>query len=101
MAISFIENIEELQVKTEIVEGEEVKVRKIRITATRIDDVTGSRIPAKEVDWAYNRGDVIALAVKVGNKIAAQIPTDTAKLAVIADYKGRFHTYLTERPDLK
>ena len=101
MAISFTENIEELRVTTKIVENQEVKIRKIRLTATRIDAVTGSSIPVKQIAWVSNVTELTALAIKVGDEIAAKISAETAKAAMIADYKTKFHDYLIAREDLK
>jgi len=100
MAIVFSDNIEILQRK--VYEGGEV-ARKIRMTATRTDDVTGSVVSKHDIKWVTgNDVPVIeAMAVGLANAILADLPEKVADDEAIAGYKTRLHTYLTERSDLQ
>ena len=100
MAIVFTDNIEVLQRK--VVEGEEVS-RKLKMSATRTDDVTGSIISKKVIKWVTgNDVPVIeAMAVELGDMILADISEVTAEDTVIGAYKTSLHTYLSERSDLQ
>ena len=100
MAIVFSDNIEILQRK--VYEGGEV-ARKIKMTATRTDDVTGSVISKYDVKWITgNDVPVInAMGIGLGDALLADLPEKVADYAAIAGYKTRLHTYLTERSDLQ
>ena len=82
-----------------------VKEYKYRATATRLDSDTGSRVPAKQVAWITTGDDenaqLVALRDKVGDEIAANMQEAIAQKAKIIDYKTKFHTYLTGRPDIQ
>ena len=100
MAIVFTDNIEVLQRK--IVEGEAV-ARKLKMSVTRTDDVTGSIISKEVIRWIVGNDvpTINAMAVQLGDMILADLPEVIADAAAIAGYKSQLHTYLTERSDLQ
>ena len=100
MALVFTDNIEVLQRK--VYEGGEV-ARKLKMSASRTDDVFGSIISKEVIKWVTgNDVPVIeAMAVELGDMILAEIPGVSAEATVIGAYKTSLHTYLTERSDLQ
>ena len=100
MAIKITDDIKILQRKDVV--GGEVD-RKLKMSASRTDDVAGSTISKKVIKWVTgNDVPVIeAMAVELGDMILAEIPGVSAEATVIGAYKTSLHTYLTERSDLQ
>ena len=100
MTIGFKDNIEVLQRK--VVEDEEIS-RKLRMSATRTDDVTGSTISKEVIKWVTgdNTPAIESMAVELGDMILADLPENKAEALVVCAYKTNLHAYLSERSDLQ
>jgi hypothetical protein len=97
MAITFTENIQVLVTK---VDGE-VKTRKIKASATRIDSEAGTSISKYDIAMIPNDdttdAKMIDLVDSVWDKIKADIPDETAEQAAIKDYETKMHNRLLAR----
>jgi hypothetical protein len=101
MAIVFTENIEILQRK---VNDNNAVSRKIKMSATRTDTATGGSVINKDTIAWITGADVVAInnmAIELGNMILADIPEKTADNAVVVEYEGKLHDYLTVREDIQ
>ena len=101
MAIVFTENIEIIQRK---VNDNNAVSRKIKMSATRTDTATGGSVISKDnIAWITG-ADVVAInnmAIELGNKILVDIPEKVADNAVVVEYEGKLHDYLTVREDIQ
>jgi len=97
MAITFTEDIQVL--KTTVVEG--VKIRKLKASATRIDDEAGTSISKYDIALIPNddtlNAKMIKLVDSVYDKIAADIDEEVTKNAAIKNFETKMHTRLLTR----